>query len=37
VEKADNTIGYLSFLYQNMSESGATAFVEEQIAKIKGG
>ncbi|MGD8593167.1 MAG: hypothetical protein PVF82_10070 [Gammaproteobacteria bacterium] len=37
VDKADNTIGYLSFLYKNMSESGAKNFVEEQITKIKGG
>ena len=37
IEKADNTIGYLSFLYQNLAESGAKPFVEEQIAKIKGG
>jgi hypothetical protein len=37
IRKADNTIRYLSFLYQNMSESGAKAFVEEQIAKIKTG
>ncbi len=37
VEKADNTIGYLSFLYQNISEGGAKEFVEKQIAKIKAG
>lgn len=35
-ERADNTLGYLSFLYQNTSVSGGKAFVEEQISKIKG-
>jgi len=37
IEKADNTIGYLSFLYQNLAESDAKSFVEGQITKIKGG
>lgn len=37
IEKADNTIGYLSFLYKNLEGSGGKAFVAEQIAKIKGG
>ena len=36
IENADNTLGYLSFLYQNLAGSGGKAFVEEQIAKIKG-
>ncbi|MCG6970302.1 MAG: hypothetical protein LJE85_11090 [Gammaproteobacteria bacterium] len=36
IDRAENTIGYLSFLYQNMADTGAKAFVEEQIAKIKG-
>jgi hypothetical protein len=36
LERADNTLGYLAFLYQNLGSSGGQAFVEEQIAKIKG-
>ena len=36
-QKADNTLGYLTFLYQNLAGSGGKAFVEEVIAKIKGG
>jgi len=35
-EKADNTLGYLSFLYQHMAGSGGKAFVERLLAKIKG-
>jgi hypothetical protein len=34
--RADNTLGYLSFLYQNLGNADAKAFVEEQIGKIKG-
>jgi len=37
VDKADNTIGYLSFLYQNLAEAGAKSFVEELVSKLKGG
>lgn len=36
VEKAQNTLDYLAFLYQNMAETGGQAFAEEQLAKVKG-
>lgn len=37
IQRAANTVDYFSLLYQKLGESGGKAFIDEQIAKIKGG